>query len=120
MNKVILSGYIATDLELKHTQNSVAVCSFRLGVRRTKGEYDFYTIVCWKTNAEFLTQHFSKGDGIEVAGRLITRYWDDKTTGKKRSAVEITAENIDFGKSKGSPEAEQMTEPPKIDDDLPF
>ena len=119
MNKVVLSGYISTEIELKHTTQDVAVVSFRLGIRKSKGEYDFFTVVCWKNTAEFVAKHFAKGDGIEVSGRLVTRTWQDNNTGKNRSTVEITAEAVDFGKSKGSPESE-LPPPPSDADDLPF
>lgn len=120
MNKVILTGYISTDLELKHTQQNTPVCSFRLGIRQSKDKYDFFTVVCWKSTAEFLVKHFSKGDGIEVSGRLTTRTWQDKATGKNRVAVEITADAIDFGKGGKADDAQIPPPDSMMDDDLPF
>ena len=66
-NRVILMGRICHDLEMKTTPNSVPVLSFRIAVERNyqvKGEdrkADFFNIVAWRNNAEFISRYFSKG-----------------------------------------------------------
>ena len=100
MNKVILTGYIASDIELKTTNQGTAVTSFRLAVRRPKTKNDmtdFLTIVAWRSTAEFISKYFHKGSGIEIYGIVTTRKWQDKD-GNNRYATEIVAEGVDFGK----------------------
>ena len=106
LNKIFLQGRLVADPELRHTQNGVAVASFRLAVDRdfkdkTTGEKstDFIDIVAWRQTAEFVSRFFTKGRMAVVEGRLQIRDWTDKDGGKRRSA-EIVADNVYFGDSK--------------------
>ena len=99
MNKVILSGYVATDVELRHTSDGTPVATANIAVRRprVKDKTDFFTCNFWRSSAEHFTKYFKKGSGIEVCGTLITRSWQDQD-GNKRYATEVNVEEIDFGK----------------------
>ena len=133
MNKVIISGYIANDIEVKQTSDGTAVASVNIAVKRprTKDKTDFFPCNFWRSNAEFLSKYFKKGSGIEVCGVLTTRSWEDQE-GKKRYATEITVEEIDFGKKSKDDNANDNSTPnynpyadvKKVevedDDDLPF
>lgn len=131
MNKVILTGYIASDPELKTTPQGVHVTTLSVAVKRPRSSdtTDFFTVICWRNTAEFVTKYFRKGSGIEVSGYLTKRKWQDKN-GNNRTADEIIAEEVDFGKkSKGddnsrssdtSYPAQQTEEYIPADDDLPF
>ena len=134
MNKVIETGYIASDVELRQTPEGTNVAQFNLAVKRphTKDKTDFFKVVCWRNTAEFVSKYFAKGSGIEVVGSLQTRSWEDQN-GEKRYAVEIVADEVDFGKksksdssneSQGSAPSYNPYEVPKFeevkDDYLPF
>ena len=83
-NKVILMGRITHDLELKTTPSGANVCSFSIAVDRRfqqKGEEkksDFFNIVAWRQQADFVTRYFGKGRMILVEGELQTRSYTDK------------------------------------------
>lgn len=100
-NKVIMMGRIVNDLELKTTPSGVSVCSFRIAVDRrfqTKGEErksDFFNVVAWRQQAEFLTRFFSKGKMILVEGELTTRQYTDKN-GTPNTWYEIAADRLSF------------------------
>lgn len=100
-NKVILMGRITHDLELKTTPSGVSVCSFSIAVDRrfqTKGEEkktDFFNIVTWRQQAEFVTRYFAKGRMILVEGELQTRSYVDKN-GMTVRVVEIVADQVCF------------------------
>ena len=133
MNKVILSGYVATDVELRHTSDGAAVVTANIAVRRprVKDKTDFITCNFWRSTAEHFAKYFSKGSGIEISGVLITRSWEDQE-GNKRYAVEVNVEEVDFGKkSKDASSAPQESYSPyatsdskmeeiPTDDSLPF
>lgn len=100
MNKATLIGRIATDLELRQTNDGKSVTSFTMAVDRpgTYGDNkktDWPDIVAWRGTAEFICKHFSKGDPILVEGVLTSRNWEDKA-GQKRKNIEIVAENVEF------------------------
>ena len=100
-NKVIMMGRIVNDLELKTTPNGVSVCSFRIAVDRrfqAKGEErksDFFNVVAWRQQAEFLTRYFSKGKMILVEGEMTTRQYTDKN-GNPNTWYEISADRLSF------------------------
>lgn len=134
MNKWIGLGRLTKDVELRHTQNDKAVCSFTVAVnRRTKneeGKYeaDFINCVAWDKLANFISQYFHKGDAIALVGRLQTRTWDDKD-GKKHYATEVVVGEVYFaGKKVNGEEQTQEQAAPSTnnntaiedEDDLPF
>ena len=144
MNKVILIGRLAGDIESRTTQSSIAQCSFRLAVQRrfanAQGvrEADFIPIVCWRQTAEFAAKYLAKGRRVAVEGSLQTRSYDAQD-GSKRYVTEIIADNIealgsrDEGQGQARPRDNGPTPPPappagpamndftEVDDDeLPF
>lgn len=112
MNKVIMMGRIASDLELKQTPNGVFVCSFRFAVDRNyqkKGEEkvtDFFNVVAWRGTAEFITTWFSKGKLLLIEGELQTRKYTDKN-GAPAIWHEIIVENAYFTGEKSDRSAAQ-------------
>lgn len=104
-NLVVLTGRLTSDVELKYTQNNVPVCSFSIAVDRRykQGEErqaDFINITAWRSTAEFVSKHFSKGSMIGIEGSIQTRRYVDKETGKNRTAFEVVANNVQFVESK--------------------
>ncbi len=140
-SRVIVMGRITADLELRQTPSSVSVLSFRIAVNRPfvakNGERatDFFNVVAWRAQAEFIAKYFKKGSLILVDGRLESREYVDKN-GTTQRVVEIIAENVSFtgeakqpnNASQGSPKVEEPEMDGNIDDfkdldddeDLPF
>ncbi len=107
-NRAILMGRICNDLEVKTTPAGANVLSFRIAVDRSyqaKGEErksDFFNIVAWRANADFISRFFSKGRMILVEGELQTRQYTDKN-GSNQTVVELIVDNARFtGESKQS------------------
>lgn len=106
-NLVVLTGRLTADPEIKYTQNNVPVCSFSIAVERRykQGEErqaDFINITAWRQTAEFISKYFSKGSMIGIEGAIQTRRYQDKETGKNRTAFEVIANNAQFVESKRS------------------
>lgn len=119
LNRVILMGRMVADPELKTTNSGVSVCSFRIAVDRNyvkNGEQrqaDFFDIVAWRSSAEFVCKHFTKGSLIAVDGQLQTRQYQTKD-GSNRSTVEVVADNISFTGERKDAVSPQLTEPQNI------
>ncbi|AGR47535.2 single-stranded DNA binding protein [Brevibacillus phage Abouo] len=134
MNRVILIGNLARDVEMKYTTNGVPVATFTLAVNRRvqngHNEADFINIVVWRQLADLCANYLSKGKKCALEGRLQVRSYDDQD-GKKRFVTEVVAENVQFLSSKDG-QAQQSNKssfddpfasnkPINIsDDDLPF
>lgn len=143
-NKVILMGRICNNLELKTTPNGANYVTFRLAVDRSyqvKGEEkktDFFNIVAWRSNAEFICRYFSKGRMILAEGELQTRQYVDKN-GLTQYVVEMIVSSVRFTGERKEAEntnhapSSPISQPPStpysgaedfaesaVDDDYPF
>lgn len=100
-NKVIMMGRIVNDIELKTTPTGVNVATFRIAVDRrfqSKGEErksDFFNIVVWRQQADFVNRYFGKGRMILIEGELNTRNYTDKN-GNPSTWYEIVADRVSF------------------------
>jgi single-strand DNA-binding protein len=131
LNKVILGGRIAQDLELKQTPQGVAVTTFSIAVNRRgkEAQTDFINCQAWRQTAETVCKYFKKGSSICISGQIQVRSWQDQQ-GNKRYATEVVADEVYFVDSKADGQASIPTEPafqqaPKFeeiaeDEDLPF
>lgn len=112
LNKCFLQGRMTADPELRHTQNGVAVATFRLAVTRDfkkkdgERKADFISVVCWRGTAEFVSRFFQKGNLAVVEGRLQVRDYTDRD-GNKRFATEVIADNVYFSESRKMDDTEQ-------------
>ena len=103
-SKAIITGNLTRDPELRTTPNGASVCSFSVAVNRVyrdsngeqKEDVSFIDCSAWGKLGEMISQYAKKGSGVLVSGRLDQRSWEDKTSGQKRSRVEIVAEDFNF------------------------
>jgi single-strand DNA-binding protein len=97
VNVVALVGNLASDIELKDVPPDKKVASFLLAVDRPARDAgaDFVNVSTWNRQAEVCDEYLSKGSKIAVDGRLRSRSWEDED-GKRRSAIEVVANRIDF------------------------
>ena len=101
INRVVLMGRLVSDPELKNTQSGVSVTTFRIAVDRSyvkageERQADFFDIVAWRSTAEFVCKHFSKGSLIAIDGQLQSRTYK-ATDGSNRYVVEVVADSASF------------------------
>jgi single-strand DNA-binding protein len=115
INKVIAEGYMAKDPEVRRTETNV-VCKFTIAVQYGWGEKKktfFIPCATFSKTAEFMEKYLHKGDLISIEGRLSQSFWQDATTGKERSAIEIVCDNVYILKSK-TPNVNVKEEEPMI------
>ena len=137
MNRVFLTGNLASDPEGRTTQSGVHTCSFRLAVQRSyknaSGGYDadFLPVVAWRQTADFCTQYLTKGRKVAVSGSIQVRDYTAQDGGK-RYVTEIIADSVEAldRAAEGRTEGEKPEEGPEDDgpedfkevedDELPF
>lgn len=100
INRVVLSGRIATDLDLRTTPTGKQVVSFRVAVQKRfkpqspdQPDADFITVVAWNQQAEFLHQYAEKGRLVGVDGRFQSRRYTG-SDGTERNVVEVVADSV--------------------------
>ena len=131
MNKVLLLGRVAKDIELRTTTSGKSVATFTLAVNRdyknAEGKYDadFIPCVAFEGKAETISKFVHKGDKFCVSGKMQTRTYD-KSDGSKAYVTEVIVDGFDFIESKkDKPDAPNISieydDFEEIDDeDLPF
>lgn len=103
MNNISITGRLVYEPELKTTQNGATFMSNRIAVNRADKNKttDFFNIQAWNKTAEFIYKYFSKGDPIEISGRLQTESYEKKD-GTKVNDVVIVALDVNFTLSKAT------------------
>ena len=102
-NRVVLLGNLTRDPETKSTTGGQSVTSFSIAVNDTwvkDGErqerVNFIDCEAWAGRGETIAKYFSKGRQILIEGRLRQDSWEDKETGKKRSAIRVIVDAFSF------------------------
>jgi len=103
INRVIITGNLTRDPELRSTGSGMAICSLRVAnnTRRkdASGEWsdyaNYFDVTIFGRTGENAAQYLSKGRPVAIDGSLRWREFTDKE-GNKRQAVEIIADNVQF------------------------
>jgi single-strand DNA-binding protein len=146
INKVIVTGNLTRDPELRSLPSGTSVCKLRVAVnsRRKDGQSgewvdkpNYFDVTVWGAQGENCANYLSKGRPVAVDGRLDWREWEAQD-GTKRQAVEIVADNVQFlgSRDSGAPAGNGITPASDVpaddsdfqeaavgagkDDDIPF
>lgn len=103
LNRVMLTGRLVRDPELRYTAADVAVCDATIAHNRLfRGsdgelidEVIFIDVTFWRKSAVKFAEFFTKGDPIFVEGRLSMDQWTTKD-GERKQKVKITASEWRF------------------------
>lgn len=103
INRVIISGNLTRDPELRATASGMPVLGFGVAVndrRRNQqtGEWEDYPnfIDCtmFGARAESVSRFLSKGSKVAIEGKLRWSQWE--RDGQKRSKIEVIVDEIEF------------------------
>ena len=114
INRVVITGNLTADPELRSTPSGTSVCNLRIAcnTRRKDGEEwvdkpNFFNVTVWGAQGENVARYLSKGRPVAIDGRLEWREWEAQD-GSKRQAVDIIADSVQFlnnGNGNGSSDA---------------
>lgn len=123
INRVILTGRLTNNPELKYTTSGNAVATFNLAVNRQfknqngEREADFIRCIIWRKSAENLTNFTHKSSLIGVEGRIQTRSYENQQ-GQRVYVTEVIVDNFALLESR---QGNQQGAPVDVaDDQLPF
>jgi single-strand DNA-binding protein len=148
INRVVLTGNLTRDPDLRNTTGGLAICSLRLACNTRRKNNDtgqwedkpnYFDVTVFGAQGENCAKFLSKGRPVAVDGRLDWREWESE--GGKRQAVQIVAESVQFlgdaqsngggGQTRSAPASEPaqvaadtsdfVGDPdPNADEDIPF
>lgn len=112
MNIISLIGRLTDSVELKQTTSGKSVVSTTIAVDRpyTKDVTDFFPVILWGQQAEYLSRYAQKGNKIAVTGTLTTRKWEDKN-GSKHTAYEVVANIVEICESRREESTQSKNQP---------
>jgi len=120
VNKVLLLGNVGKDPEIASTNGGTLVAKFSLATserfKDKQGEWqertEWHNLVAYARGAEILRDYVHKGSKLFVEGRLTTRSWDDKESGKKIYRTEIVIGDISLLSDSGRSGKATTEQPP--------
>ncbi len=109
INRVMISGNLTRDAELRTTPSGTAILNFGVAVndrrRNQNGEWEDYAnfVDCtmFGRRAEALQNYLKKGLKVAIEGRLHYSTWEDRNTGQRRSKLDVTVDELEFMSSRG-------------------
>ena len=110
INKVIVTGRVTRNSELRQTPNGtsvtdVSVVSNRIWTKNgeRQEEATFVDVTIWGKQAETLSPMLTKGRHVMVEGRMKLNSWETDE-GVKRSKLTVVAENINLTPNNPNPQ----------------
>ena len=137
INRVVISGNLTRDAELRRTQSGMAILNLGVAVndrRRNNqtGEWEevpnYIDCVMFGTRAASVSRFLTKGQKVAIEGKLRWSSWEDRQTGGKRSKIEVVIDDLEFMSSRNAgsgdyagsaPAAASSYEPAKSYDNIP-
>lgn len=130
MNKIMLTGNLTAEPDMRQTASGISVCTFTLAVnRRTSKEdgekkTDFIPVITWRGLAENCFKYLRKGRKAAVSGSLQIRNYEAQD-GSRRYIAEVIAEEVEFlSPAETALQTERISELPMEpitpQDELPF
>lgn len=120
LNKAMLIGNIGKDPEIKVTQGGKKRVGFPLATSRkfkdangeTREQTDWHSVVGWGKSADIIEQlGIRKGTTLYVEGAIVYRSWDDRETGQRRYATEISMDTFQILTPRGNRQAAPRQQP---------
>lgn len=105
LNRVVLTGRLTKDAELRYTTSGTAVASFNLAVTRQyrdqngERQADFIRCIIWRKSAENFTSFTHKGSLVGIEGRLSTRNYENNQ-GQRVFVTEVVVDSFALLESK--------------------
>src|SRR4051812_50042882 len=89
INRVVLTGNLTRDPELRSLQSGTSVCSLRIASnsrRKENGEWvdkpNYFSVTVWGAQGENCARFLSKGRPVCIDGRLEWREWQGQGGGQ--------------------------------------
>ena len=124
INRVVLTGNLTRDPELRSLQSGTSVCSLRVACNTRRknnstGEWEdkpnFFDVTVWGAQGENCARFLAKGRPIALDGRLEWREWQDQQLRRgDPHRVDVPVDDRDFQP------AGATSRPAAGDDDIPF
>lgn len=128
INKVIMTGNLVRNAELKTSMSGTTILNFTVAVNdrtknQTTGEWEdyanFINCVMFGRRAESLSSYLNKGQKVAVEGKLRWSSWEDKQMGAKRNRIEVIVDDLELIGSRSAATGSDAADA-TYDEEVPF
>lgn len=118
INRVVISGNITRDPELRSTQGGMEILALGVAVNDRRknqqtGEWEdvpnWIDCVMFGNRAKSVSRFLSKGSKVAIEGKLRWSQWE--RDGQKRSKIEVVVDEIEFMTSRGDAPSQATAQP---------
>jgi len=102
INRVVLTGNLTRDPELRSLQSGTSVCSLRIASnsrRKENGEWvdkpNYFSVTVWGAQGENCARYLTKGRPVAIDGRLDWREWTAQDGSKRESVQRVDRRRAD-------------------------
>ena len=99
MNKVLLTGRLTRDPEMRALASGKHVTQFSVATNEYAGNGkehpEYHNVVTWDRLAEICGRYLGKGQQVAIEGRIQTRTWDDEK-GARHWKTEVVAGSVEM------------------------
>jgi single-strand DNA-binding protein len=104
INRVIITGNLTRDPELKSLPSGTSVCELRVAVNSSRKDEsgnwvdkpNYFNVKVWGAQGENCATYLSKGRPVAIDGRLDWREWEASDGSGKRQSIDIVADRVQF------------------------
>ena len=104
INRVVMTGNLTRDPELRSLPSGMSVCSLRIACNTRRknqgGEWEdkpnYFDVTVWGAQGENCARYLSKGRPVAIDGRLEWREYEARDGSGKRQATDIIADSVQF------------------------
>jgi single-strand DNA-binding protein len=103
INRIVITGNLTADPELRNLQSGTSVCKLRIACNTRRKDSasgnwtdkpNYFDVTVWGNLGETVAKYTTKGRPVAIDGRLEWREWEND--GAKRQAIEIIADSVQF------------------------
>lgn len=118
INRVVISGNITRDPELRSTQGGMEILALGVAVNDRRknqqtGEWEdvpnWIDCVMFGNRAKSVSRFLSKGSKVAIEGKLRWSQWE--RDGQKRSKIEVVVDEIEFMTSRSDAPSQATAQP---------
>lgn len=97
LNRLILTGRLTKDPELRYTKEEVPLARFTVAVNDIKKKdgtsgVNFFNCVAWRGLAGVCGEYLKKGSLVAIEGKMQFKSYESK--GQKKQATEVLVDNM--------------------------
>lgn len=97
LNRIIITGRLTKDPEVRYTKEEVPIAKFTVAVNELKKKngnqpVNYFNCVAWRGLAGICGNYLKKGSLVAIEGKM--QFRDFESNGKRKQSIEVLVDNM--------------------------